>query len=301
MGSVSKAAGGVAAAMLIQAGMAAAASVANAQPIVPVPCSSAQLVSAITSANMVGGRILRLAPRCNYLLTSAADIGATGPDGLPIIRGNIALIGGPSTRITRPATAPAFRLIEVAQGGSLRVRNIFLIGGNATTSGGAIRNSGGTVELSHTTVFRNRAQTFGGGLDNVGPDGRMVVNTSLIADNTAATINGGGIFNDGSLSVNFSRLTRNNAAAGSGGGLRNTGGGRANIFRSTLDHNTVAVNGGGASNGPGSTLTRSRDLIVHNRATTGGGVFNEPGGTLNLTASVIRHNNPNNCVGTGCA
>lgn len=297
MGSVTKAVGGVAAVMLIQAGMAAAASVADAQPIVAVPCSPAQLVGAITSANMVGGRILRLAPRCDYTLDSAAGIGPNGPDGLPIIRGDITLIGGPSTRIIRPASARAFRLIEVARGGSLKIRNIFLTGGDSTGTGGAIRNQG-TVELSHTTVRDNRAQTLGGGLDNVGP-GRMVVNTSLIVDNTAETINGGGIFNDGSLWVNLSRITGNNAAAGSGGGVRNSGGGRVSIFRSTLDHNTAATTGGGASNGANSQLTLDRDLIVRNRATNGG-VFNDPRGTLNRNASVIRRNIPNNCVSSGC-
>jgi hypothetical protein len=44
-------------------------------------------------------------------------------------------------------------------------------------------------------VSGTRAQTLGGGLDNVSP-GRMAVTASVISGNTAATVNGGGVFVD---------------------------------------------------------------------------------------------------------
>jgi hypothetical protein len=292
MGPVIKAAGGIAAAMLIQAGMAVAPSVANAQPIESVPCITSRLITAITNANTVGGRILRLAPRCNYVLTEPAQTGVNGPDGLPIITGNITLIGGPSTRISRPATAEAFRLIEVDTGGVLNVRNIFLSGGQTPPGafdGGAIENLG-TTGLSHTTVRGNQAR-FGGGIDS---PARLVVNTSLINGN-AATTEGGGIWSGGPLSIGFSRLSGNTAGT-DGGGLRIVGGG--NIFRSTFDHNTATANGGGISIAA-SQVSLIRSLIVRNTAANGGGVH-VSSGTLTPNGNIIQFNIPNDCVGAGC-
>jgi hypothetical protein len=297
--SVTKSAGSAIAAILVQAGTVVAPPVASAQPVEFVPCSTSRLISAITTANPLGGRTLRLASHCTYLLTAVAEIG-TGPNGLPIIRGNITLVGGPSTFITRAASAPVFRLIETAPGSVLRVVGIFLTGGSSTGTGGAIRNSGGTVVLDHTTLTRNRAQTLGGGIDNVNP-GHVVINTSVISANTAATVNGGGMFNDGRASINFSRFTDNTSPVGDGGGLRTTGGnGLANIFRSTFDHNISGSNGGGISIGAPSSLTLIRSLIERNTANNAGGVFVAPGATLVQQLNVIRLNNPNNCVGTGC-
>src|SRR5262245_36760309 len=92
MGSViTKVAGGVVAALLAQAALAAAPSVANAEPIGTVPCDTARLIEEITNANNAGTRTLHLAAFCNYALTTAAETG-TGPDGLPIIRGDVTLI-----------------------------------------------------------------------------------------------------------------------------------------------------------------------------------------------------------------
>lgn len=296
MGSVIKVAGGVAAAMLIH--LAVTPSVANAQPIEFVPCSTSRLITAIADANNAGGRILRLAPICNYVLDAVAETG-NGPSGLPIIRGNITLLGGPFTRISRVSTAPAFRLIEVVSGATLTVRSISLTGGNSTGTGGAIRNSGGTVELFNTTVAGNRAQTLGGGLDNVNP-GRFVINASLIRDNTAATVNGGGMFNDGSLSIGFSHFTGNTATVGDGGGLRNTGSGQATISQTTFDRNTAANTGGGISIGAPSRLELSRSVVIRNQAGNGGGVFVATGATLTQNGNLIRFNSPNDCVGAGC-
>jgi hypothetical protein len=297
MGPITKAAGGAAAAMLIQAGMTAAPPVANAQPVEIVPCSTSRLISAITSANNVGGRILRLAPRCDYVLRAPAQTGENGPDGLPIITGNITLVGGPNTRISRAATAPEFRLIELGTGGVLKVRNIFLSGGRAPAGfdGGAIENFGTAVELSHTTVTGNRAR-FAGGIDNIG---KLVVNASLISGNTATVASGGGIWNSGRLSINFSRLTGNSTTVREGAGLQNDSG-VANIFRSTFDHNHAATEGGGIfTNGAQARLSLIRTLVVRNTANNAGGV-RVASGTLTPDGSIIRFNIPNDCVGAGC-
>jgi hypothetical protein len=295
MGSVTKAAGGVAAALLIQAGLAVAPSAANAQPVFDVPCSTTALVNAVNAANAAGEGTLRLARFCNYALTGSAETGTRGPDGLPIIRGNINLVGGPSTRISRFATAPAFRIAEVAAGAMFTVQNIFIAGGDAGQhTGGGILNARGTVDLSRVTVTDNQANN-GAGVSN--DSGRLILASTLITGNTATGGGGGGLYNDGSLTVSLSRVAGNHANT-VGGGLYNGQGGDTNAFRSTFDTDTSGSAGGGVFNASDAHLVLTRTLTDRNTGSNGGGLFNA--GMPNRVAMVrsqIIDNNPNNCVG----
>jgi predicted outer membrane repeat protein len=129
----------------------------------------------------------------------------------------------------------------------------------------------------------------------------MAVTSSLISGNTAATVNGGGVFTDGALSVSSSRFSGNNATVGAGGGLRvNGANGRADVFRTTFERNTAGTTGGGISVGVNGRLTLTRSLIERNRATSGGGVFIDPGGIFTRSDNRIEKNVTNDCVGTGC-
>jgi hypothetical protein len=125
--------GGTAAAILVLAGIPATASAAHARQAVSVSCSTASLITAINTANTAGSGTLLLASHCTYLLTTANGVGR-GPDGLPLITGNLSLIGGNSTTIARSSTAAAFRIVEVAAGASLGLRNLFISGGNASAT-----------------------------------------------------------------------------------------------------------------------------------------------------------------------
>lgn len=295
MVSAAKAAGGIVAAMLVPLGVVTTPFAADAQSIVNVPCDPSQLVTEITNANNAGSRILRLAPSCNYALTGSAGSGTRGLDGLPIITGDITLVGGPSTHITRAPSAPSFRIFEVATGASLTVQNIFISGGDAGAStGGGILNARGNVRLSHTTLTDNRADN-GGAFSN--DSGGFTVDSSLISGN-AATGGGGGVgYNDGSLVVERSRVTGNNAN-NSGGGLYNGQGGRATVLRSTFDHNTAGSFGGGLFNAGDGRLVLGATLIQQNTANNGGGLFNAgiPEKVTRIR-TIMRANNPNNCVG----
>src|SRR5262249_7792942 len=152
---------------------APAHSMAAATDVTRVPCDPGALISAIGTANGLPAATLRLAPHCIYDITTPA----IAADALPIITGNITLVGGPSTSIRRAAMAPTgFRILEVAAGGTLHVAGIFILSGDTTGFGGGIQNAG-TLELDRTTLSGNNAGN-GGALANLA-GARAVVSRSV--------------------------------------------------------------------------------------------------------------------------
>jgi hypothetical protein len=101
--------------VLSLAGSVLAAPGAQAQDAAITECSTAGLISKITEANQAAGSVtITLAARCTYTLTAAAGTSANGPNGLPVITGDITLDGNNSV-IRRAPDAPAFRILEVAE------------------------------------------------------------------------------------------------------------------------------------------------------------------------------------------
>ncbi|MEV5706134.1 hypothetical protein [Actinoallomurus sp. NPDC052274] len=308
MGSFARTAGSVAAAALMGAGVAAASPPsAYAQPVVTVPCSgptggASGLVTAIQNANAAGHGTIRLAANCNYDFTAPTDTSGTrGGDALPIIRGDITIVGGPSTHIRRTG-GPAFRLFEVFTGARLRIEGIFIEGGDSgANTGGGILSARGTLNLFRVTLRNNTADN-GAGLSN--DSGTALLSYTLVTNNTTIHPNGsggggGGIYSDGRLEVNFSQISSNSANS-SGGGVYSELGGTATFFRTTLDKNTAKIHGGGLLNGVGGRATLVLTLVQANRASDGGGIFRDPGsGPVTLTDSVVTANTPNNCRPVG--
>ncbi len=304
MNLVLRASGGIAAAALILTGAApTAASAATVKAIVSVPCSTPSLIAAVNAANTAGSGTLLLASNCTYTLTTASGVGR-GPDGLPVILGNIDLVGGTSTHIARAAAAPRFRILEVAAGAVLHVVNTFVTGGNAdgtiptNDTGGGILNSRGTLVLTQSTVSGNTADS-GAGISN-DSSGATLTNT-LVDGNSTRTGGGGGggLYNDGELIVNTSILRANHANT-NGGGLYNGQGGVTMMTQSTVDQNTAGSTGGGIFNAQDGHLTLVRTLIDRNTSGNGGGLFNAGLSTrVSLVTSIIGPNTPNNCAPVG--
>jgi hypothetical protein len=288
----------VAVAALAGVGLATVPSAAHAMPtaVVAVSCNTPALIAAITAANAATSQTLKLATNCTYDLTTAAQVGTRGPDGLPIITGNITLIGR-NTTIRRNAVAQ-FRIIEVAAGAGLYLRRITITGGDAgANTGGGILNARGRVLLFQSLVFGNSADN-GGGISNDSGSLRLV--SSTVRNNTTdAGGGGGGIYNDGALLVKYSRVNSNRANT-NGGGIFNELGGRALLYRSDVVGNISVVNGGGIYNGAGGNVRGDLVRISFNGAVTGGGVYNAASpGNVYFTRSAIVQNNPNNCVPLG--
>ncbi len=294
MGSHSWRAGLVAGALLIAQG----AWQGSAGAAVTVGCTTTALVNAITTANGAGSpQTLNLAPSCTYNLTAAAATGTRGADGLPIITGNITLVGNHTT--IRRASDDLFRLLEVA--GTLSVRGITLSGGDAgQNTGGAILNARGTVSVISSSVSRNVADN-GAGISN--DRGRLTISSSVVRGNSTVTHSGGGgggIYNDGAMTIASSVLFFNDANT-SGGAIYNELTGRLSVTGSQLFSNTAALRGGGLYNGTNGAVTFADSAVQYNSAdVTGGGIYNATCRcAITLRNTRVTVNDPNNCSPSG--
>ena len=266
------------------AALAAPAALASAavQPPPNVPCSSSALVAAIQHANTVGSATLLLAPGCNYVLTTAASDG----DGLPPVTGNLTISGAQGTTISRSSSAPAFRILHVAAGGSLTLTGVTLTNGNTNNFGGGVLDLG-TLALRNVKVTGSTA-AFGGGLF-IGTNARAAASFSEFTGNTAIDT-GGAISAEGAaLALRNVKLAGN--TADSAGGALFTGAGQTTISFSSLTGNTSQGFGGGAINNA-SQLAIDHSTLSGNtaRGTEGGGLRTAVGGTSQVSRTVVTRN-----------
>ena len=283
--------GGLAVAALAGAAVVATAPVAEAQTF-RVPCSTPALVNAINTANGLSAAILRLSANCIYNIATPA----TATDGLPMITGNITIVGGPNTTIRRdPTVAAIFRVFEVAAAARLNVAGIFILNGSsngAFSGGGILTNTNSILVLDHVTMSGNTS-TAGAAVSIVAA--RAVISRSVFTANTTTTFGGGaiGTFGPATLNLTTSLVNANNSAS-DGGGLNIQPGGTANITQSTFSANRSGGAGGGIANLGRATLTRT--LVERNQAASvGGGLVGNPTRTT-LIKSIIRNNTPDNCA-----
>ncbi len=133
-------------------------------------CDTPSLISAITTANGTpGGSTLVLPTGCVYTLESANNT-TEGGTGLPVITGNVTIQGSGSTITRSSATGvTAFRIFDVASGGSLTLNSLTLSNGlanNGQQGGGAIFNHGTlavTVEHLHQQLVTRHHRHLGWG------------------------------------------------------------------------------------------------------------------------------------------
>jgi hypothetical protein len=158
------------------------------------------------------------------------------------------------------------------------------VGGN----GGGV--SGGPLTILDSTVSNNTAQNNGGGADTSAGEA-LVITGSTISGNTATNQGGGGFAAaaQSTAEVTDSLITQNHALALSGGGGV-LGLGPNLITRSTFSGNDAASHGGGLNGGDDTTITDS--TISGNTASSyGGGVNNgNIGASLTITRSTISGN-----------
>jgi hypothetical protein len=258
------------------------------------------LVADINAANTAGGAntITLTAPTTSpYVLTAAYTTG--GATGLPVIAANDALtIVGNGDTIERSTAAgtPAFRLLEVASGGSLTLGNLTLQGGLVQNIDRAPGGIGGGAIVSYGTLILNGVTVQ----DNMAvglPDWSTGVNGT-----------GGGIYAaGGSITLEGGTIVQNNEAIGDsyhgagpslggngiGGGLFAIGA-TVTITNATLDNN-AAVGGQGRSEGTGGEGGPIAGRSGHGY---GGGLY-ASGGTVILTNTTLDDNVAKNQGGVG--
>jgi hypothetical protein len=204
--------------------------------------------------------------------------------------------------------------LTVANGGILATGAIRNGGGtlevsNSTISG--ISNQNGTLEVSNSTISGNSASgisnffgtatvsnstisgTIGSGVYN-SDFGTVTVSNSTISGNSAAT--GGGIYNDrgGTLEVINSTISGNGtgASGSDGGGIYNRG--TLEVSNSTISGNSAEEGGGIYNSDPDGTVTVSNSTISDNSASFGGGINNKvtfPAASATFKNTIVAANN----------
>ncbi len=282
-------------------------------------CSAAQctLREAIADAATTG---ITFAPGLVGTITLAR---ASQGGGAIEIAHSLSILGPPA-RITvqRDPAAGLHRVLRVAKGTSVTLRNLAIRNGQVDGDGGGIVNYG-ALSLVNSVVAGNLATGSGGGIDN---HGRLTLEQSTIARDTASfggggirncadcllTITGGAVQDNvgsgvaslgGAVSVSGTLMSGNSGPALSlfqGTATvnrvrlaRNSGGG-VSIFNGHLSVTDCTfagngfdqVDGGGISASDGSRVTVTRSTFSGNAAHRGGAIYAEAFGFGRLDTQV---------------
>lgn len=194
------------------------------------------------------------------------------PDGLnalPSITGEIIIAGNGSTiERSDDMGTPRFRLLHIADTGTLALNNATISGGRLSglESGGGIE-SAGDLTLSGVTVSENRAgggNSVGGGIFT---GGNVTLIDSTVSANRAER--GGGIANGGGLYLTNSTVSGNTADFFAGG-IFNVG--TAVLVDSTINGNSAEYFGG-MSNRDGTASLQGVTISGNTATTSNGGGF----------------------------
>jgi hypothetical protein len=205
-----------------------------------------------------------------------------------VISGEIKIAGGKGTVIRRDSAAPVFRLFDVAAGGTLRLTDVTLRGGETLGFGGGVQVAG-AFHASNVRFTKNNAGN-GGGLSVASGASAGVVD-SVFRENTTSAVGGGAIINLGQLRLRNSVLAENTAPI-NGGGINTQSSGVTKLVDSEVKLNTSGGLGGGLSN-LGATIIR-RSKVVRNTGSGGGGIATASS-QVKIRDSEIKRNVPDNC------
>jgi hypothetical protein len=251
--------------------------------------SVSALIADINAANAAGGsNTITLAANTTFDLTVVNNT-TNGANGLPVIAANdnLTISGQGGDIIQRDPAAPAFRLFDVASGGTLTLNSLTLqygvaSGSGSSAEGGAIDNQGSLV-LNGVTVQNNSAVGSNGSGKKTGQDAA-----------------GGGIWSSGSLTLANGTVIQSNQADGGNGAQfsQGTGGnawgggvyinsGTANVS-ADLNNNSARA-GMGGYNYYG-TLSGTYPLPGGSGGSACGGGLAVTGGSLTLTSAVLENN-----------
>ena len=208
------------------------------------------------------------------------------------------------------ATTAADDIDFVAVTGTITPSEVLTISEDLTINGPGVSNltvSGGgshgvfvisnavVVSINDLTIANgSAATTVGGGIYNVGGD-LSLTNVNVVGNSTAQNAGGGIYNNNGTLTLDTCTITANSvtAANGSGGGIANSHGGQVTLTDCTVSGNTVSAasgRGGGLYNAGVSQYQVNTSTITGNSAAEGGAVYNAETGSLDFDSSTISGN-----------
>lgn len=258
------------------------------------------LRGAVSEANRSEGTTTIVLQSGVYPLTISSLPGTdSGRTGDLDIFGDVIIVGEGAERTTIDATAITDRIFDVMQGGSLRLVDLTLTGGNrsGTTVGGAIWNRG-SLDALRTNFVGNRAHR-GGAIYS--QDDGVVSLTETTFEKNEANDEGGAILSDNQLVIRDS-IFRNNQA--NVGGALVSQSGTLQISNSMFAVNHADVQGGAMRFNCGVDAPCSAEItatdFVNNRADgNGGGIYVNADGPmeLNLTNAVFQANEAHDAGG----
>jgi hypothetical protein len=320
-----------------------AAVIAGGLTGVSVATLAATPASAVTSQCLIINKAINTNNSYNSLAAAEA---AASPGATLLVRGmctgnteiseNLSVLGSPVNGFTTPTLegTGTGSVLTVDPGVTLTVNGLTISGGTGNTGipvgigfpsmGGAILDSGGTVNLLGGSITNNSAD-FGGGIavvanlggipgpatlnviggtitHNTGGSGGGIVNFGGTVNVSGGSIsnngypagfasNGGGIFSDeGTLNISGGAIS-NNTAGFLGAGVYADYAAAVNITGGSIDHNQGA-NGGGLTCGTGSycTLSMSGGTISNNSAVAAGGGIDLEFGSASISGGSITDN-----------
>lgn len=232
---------------------------------------------------------IELAADSSYSLTTVHNNGGgNGPNGLPLLAGNV-LVQGQGATIQRGGSTPPFRILEVAAGGVVELQDLSIQSGSLGDpgqSGSGIRSEG-SLSLSHVSMSGHSGAGAGGAIYSAGD---LEIAHSTFQGNGGGGP-GGAVLNafGGTASIEYSTLA-GNSCGGGGCGLQNEG-------TAELTNSTVSGNGGPNAAGIQNigTLTLTHVTLAQNGGASGGDLTNNGSATLRNTLLAI----PNS--GSACA
>lgn len=243
-------------------------------------------------------KLLLAQERTNVFITFSC----TGPivllDGaLPTVYLDVTLDGG-STMVLSGGSA--WRLFEVAGGGSLTLNNITLTKGYADGDGGAVYSSG-ALTINNSKFLGNQTTLNGNGgaliafgtLTITNEEGDVTLTGVTLSGNTA--LSGGGIYTSKGF-VQLAGVTLSgNTVELAGGGLFNTEGDTA-LTNVTVSGNAAGEMAAGIYNSPGD-IQLTNVTLSGNSAPYAGGIFHEIGAVLLKNTLLAQGTTGENCVG----
>jgi hypothetical protein len=268
---------GAAASAVIIALAAGPASAAVARPAhhTRVPCDTAALGSAISSA--ASGDTLVLAAGCTY---------PTG--GLPEISTNLAIVGRGAT-LEYTFTTAETPIMSVPGGVTVHISNLNFTDGYSVGAGASALATQGNVTIDGGTFAGNTDETGGSAIENTG---RLTVRGAVFTDNGGEAATGGAIDNLGQLTVVATMFTDNDTQLYGTGGGAIANGGQATLRDDTLTGNGADSGAGGAILNDGTLAVVSSTITSNGAAGGGGAIYND--GTLTVLSSSISNNETSN-------
>jgi LPXTG-site transpeptidase (sortase) family protein len=267
-------------------GVAVIASPAQAQSF--NASNATELIQAINDAN-TNGQDDTITLTADIVLT-AVDNTTDGVNGLPSILsdgGHSLTIEGNGFSISRSG-GTAFRIIHIATGANVFIRNVSIENGLASASAlgtlGAGIYSAGTLTVENSTFSGNTATTISGlGAGIFMNRGNLTLRNSYFTSNSGAM--GVAVYNYQNTATITGNTFAGNTATNGGGAIGDENS-NTTLINNTFSGNQAPSGNGGAIYRLGGTSVMTNNTVTGNTAGSGGG-----GGIYNLMGTMTLHNN----------